>query len=223
MSIAERQQEEKAQRRRTIIDAAERVLQRKSIDDVTMSDVAKEARLSRSLLYVYFEDKDDIYMAVTRRSFRTLRQAFEAAHDNHDTGLLRIRGIGEAYIRLSHEHPVYFEAITRFEGRELDPEESESYERQCMAEGDRVFEIMCDAIQSGVEDGSIRADIGDPMQAAITLWAYTHGLIQVVANKASMLETHHGIAVGNLMEYGMDLANVALSGTSAHTEASGES
>lgn len=67
MSTAERRQEEKEQRRQDIIDAAEAVFARKSVEKATMADVAKEARLSRGLIYFYFKDKDALYLAIMYR------------------------------------------------------------------------------------------------------------------------------------------------------------
>jgi AcrR family transcriptional regulator len=96
MSIEERRREEKEQRRHSIVDAAETALKTKRVEDLTMSDVSSNARLSRSLLYVYFEDLDDIVLAVTRRGFQNLLDRFRKAVGHHDTGLMQIRAIGEA-------------------------------------------------------------------------------------------------------------------------------
>ncbi|NBB74335.1 MAG: TetR family transcriptional regulator, partial [Bacteroidetes bacterium] len=123
MSIEERQREEKEQRRQSIIDAAERVLRDKDVEALTMSDVADAARLSRSLLYVYFEDLDDIVLAVTLRGFEALHDRFVEAAAAHERGLMKIRAIGEAYVRFAHEKPVYFDLMARFEARTTDAEE----------------------------------------------------------------------------------------------------
>jgi AcrR family transcriptional regulator len=211
MSIEERQREEKEQRRQGIIDAAERVLRDKDVEALTMSDVADAARLSRSLLYVYFEDLDDIVLAVTLRGFEALHDRFVEAAAAHERGLMKIRAIGEAYVRFAHEKPVYFDLMARFEARTTDAEEAASHEAQCLAAGDRVIQVMTDTVQDGIDDGSIRPSL-DPMQTAITLWGYTHGLIQLSAHKGPMLDRRHGIAPDALVANGLDFAGVALTG-----------
>jgi AcrR family transcriptional regulator len=210
MSLEERQQEEKEERRRTIVDAAEAVLARTGRDGMTMADIADEARLSRSLLYVYFEDMDDIVLAVTLRGHRALRERFEAAAA-HDTGLMKIRAIGEAYVQFAREEPTYFDLLAQFEARTAAPDDASERERQCLAESERVMEAMTGAIQDGIDDGSIRPDL-DPVHTAVTLWGYTHGLIQLVAHKGAGLEHQYGLDPEQLVANGLDFAGVALTG-----------
>lgn len=211
MSIAERQREEKEQRRQSIIDATERVLRSSDVGALTMSNVANEARLSRSLLYVYFEDLDDIVLAVTLRGFEVLHDRFVEAAAAHDAGLGKIRAIGEAYVQFAYEEPVYFDLLARFEARTMDLEGAASHEAQCLAAGDRVIQVMTDTVQAGIDDGSIRPSL-DPMKTAITLWGYTHGLIQLSAHKGPMLDRRHGITPDALVANGLDFAGVALTG-----------
>jgi AcrR family transcriptional regulator len=211
MSIKERQREEKERRRQSIIDAAEQVLGEKPRGEVTMSDIADTARLSRSLLYVYFEDMEDIFFAVTLRGFRALRSAFEEAVAQHEVGLMKIRAIGEAYIRFAENEEVYFELVAQFESRAPASVSDGSYYTQCLSESDRVMQTMTDAIRTGIGDGSIRDDL-DPARTAVILWGYTHGLIQLRAHKGSMLGERLDVDPETLMDHALDFAGVALSG-----------
>src|SRR5690606_13062826 len=74
---ADRRQEEKDRRRAEIIDAAQDLYRELGWDAVTMDGVAKRARLSRALIYVYFKDKRDLHFAITVRALDVLRQRFE--------------------------------------------------------------------------------------------------------------------------------------------------
>ncbi len=77
--IAERRQEEKERRRAEIIDAAEAVAATVGWDAMTMDQVARKARLSRALLYVYFKDKTDLLFGLCERALATLTQRFTEA------------------------------------------------------------------------------------------------------------------------------------------------
>lgn len=213
MSIEERQKEEKEHRRRTILDAAETVLREKGRDEMTMADIAEEARLSRSLLYVYFEDMDDIVLGVTHRGFRSMRKRFEDGVAEYDTGLYQIAATGDAYVAFSEEEPMYFNLVAQFESRATDPEETTDRMRQCLREADRTLEVMAQAIQNGIDDGSIRPDL-DPMQTAVTLWGSTHGLIQLAAQKGDGLKQRHGISPEALVNDGLNFFGVGLTGDS---------
>lgn len=210
-SIEERQREEKEQRRRTILDATESVLETKDRDEMTMADIAEEARLSRSLLYVYFEDMDDIVLGVTHRAFQSMRRRFQSGVTQHDTGLRQIRAVGDAYVAFAQEEPTYFDLVAEFESRAADPEEATARMRQCLAEADRALEVMADAIQNGIDDDSIRADL-DPMQTAVTLWGCTHGLIQLAANKGTGLEQRYELSSAALVDDGLSFLGVSLAG-----------
>ena len=68
--IAERRQEEQDRRRGEIVDAAEALYAETGWDAVTMDQVARRARLSRALVYVYFKDKRDLHFALVERCTR---------------------------------------------------------------------------------------------------------------------------------------------------------
>ena len=70
--IAERRQEEKDRRRSDILDAAEAVAATIGIEALTMDQVARRARISRALLYVYFHDKSDLHFALCERALALL-------------------------------------------------------------------------------------------------------------------------------------------------------
>jgi len=53
--LTARRQEEKDRRRAEIVDAAEALYAETGWDAITMDQVARRARLSRALLYVYFK------------------------------------------------------------------------------------------------------------------------------------------------------------------------
>jgi AcrR family transcriptional regulator len=214
MSIEQRKREEKQQRRRTSVDAAEAVLKRTDRDAMTMGEIAEEARLSRSLLYVYFEDMDDIVLAVTHRALRAMRERFEAAVRSRDAGLFQIRGIGEAYVAFAREEPARFDLVAQFESRTADPEGASDRVRECLAEADAGVETMTRAIENGIDDGTIRPDL-DPIRTAVTLWGSTHGLIQLVANKGEGLEQRYGLSREALVDDGLDFLGLALAGPAA--------
>jgi len=54
--VIERREEEKERRREEILDAAELVFSEKGFDAATMDQVARKARVSRALVYVYFKE-----------------------------------------------------------------------------------------------------------------------------------------------------------------------
>src|SRR5215469_12043530 len=97
-SPADSRQEDKERRRAEILDAAEEVAGSVGWDALTMDQVARRARLSRALLYVYFKDKVDLMYGICERGLATLTQRAAAAVGRHRLGLDQIVAIGRAYI-----------------------------------------------------------------------------------------------------------------------------
>ncbi len=197
--VTERREEEKERRRLEIIEAAERLYAEKGWDAVTMDQVARTARLSRALLYVYFKDKEDLLFAITGRALEELRHRFEKVVEKHALGIDQVTAIGRAYSLFQQEKPFQFDACSRYHAHQAHA--GQPNELACTAEGDAVMAVMIAALQRGIADRSIRADVGDPMKVCFMLWAFSHGLIQIAINKSQEIASR-GVEVGELMEEG---------------------
>jgi AcrR family transcriptional regulator len=201
--IAERRVEEKERRRGEIVDAAERLYAAKGWDAVTMDQVAKGARLSRALVYVYFRDRDELLFAIGERALGMLRERFLEAVGRHSRGMDQIEAIGRAYMAYAHEFPHYFDACARFQAHAMASEPG-SNEGACGAAGDKALGVVLQAIETGLRDGSVRPDIGQPMLLAVSLWAFTHGVIQLAMAKGADL-AHFGITLPDFSNYSFGL------------------
>jgi TetR/AcrR family transcriptional regulator len=201
--IAERRGEEKERRRAEILDAAEALYAKKGWDALTVEQVARSARLSRALVYVYYRDKEELLFAIGERAMALLRDRFEEAAAGHALGLDKVEAIGRAYMGYAYEFPHYFDFCTRFQAHSVAVDPG-SHEGACRITGDEVKGVVVRAIEAGIADGSIRPDIGQPVLFAMTLWAFTHGIIQLAMAKASDL-ARFGIAVPDMSNYAFGL------------------
>jgi TetR/AcrR family transcriptional regulator len=201
--ITQRRGEEKERRRAEILDAAEALYAGKGWDALTVDQVARSARLSRALVYVYFRDKEELLFAIGERAMRLLRDRFIAAAAGHTLGMDQVEAIGRAYMGYAFEFPHYFDFCSRFQAHSasIDPG---SHEGACQVAGDEVLGAVVQPIETGLRDGSIRPDVGDPKLFAVTLWAFTHGVIQLATTKGSEL-ARFGIATADLSNYALGL------------------
>ena len=202
--IAERRLEEKERRRAEIVDAAEAAGREVGLDALTMDDVARRARLSRALLYVYFQDRSDLMFGLAERAMGMLHARFMEAAERNRNGLEQVSAMGRAYVAFSQEFPVLFDALARCEVQSTEPAESSPSEQACAAGGDRLQAALVASIESGVRDGSIRADVGSPMLMSVTLWGFMHGIIQLTTTKSYAL-THHGVSAKALIEHAISM------------------
>jgi AcrR family transcriptional regulator len=205
LGIAERKEREKEQRKNDIVDAAERVFFKNGHEETTMDDVAEEAELSKGTLYLYFKNKEDLYLAIHLRGNRIMHSLFEQAVKNEKTGIEKTRGIGRAYVEFFNKYPNYFNAMLYFESRDIDFDDQDSVATECLVEGRATLELLIESIVTGIKDGSIRPDI-DPIKTAINLWGQTTGVLQIASLKEKMvLMKNFNISAQDVIDYCFDL------------------
>ena len=201
--IAVRRGEEKERRRAEILDAAEALYIEKGWDALTVDQVARGARLSRALVYVYFRDKGELLFAIGERAMQLLRDRFIAAAADHRLGMDQVEAIGQAYMAYANEFPHYFDFCSRFHAHSVAVEPG-SHEDACRSAGDQAIGAVVQAIEAGKQDGSIRPDVGESAKLAITLWAFTHGIIQLAMAKGDDLE-RFGLTIPGFSDYAFGL------------------
>ena len=207
--IAERREEEKERRRGELLDAAESLYAKQGWETVTMDQVARTARLSRALVYVYFRDKDDLLFAIGERAMKLLYRRFAAALEIAGSGRDKVDALGRAYMGYALEFRHYFDFCTRFQGHQVDAAASPN-EDACHKAGEAVMDLVVQAIQTGVTDGSISPALAsEPRLLGMSLWAFTHGIVQIAVAKAADL-ARQGVAVPVFSDYAFELVRTLL-------------
>jgi AcrR family transcriptional regulator len=209
MGITERRQREKERRRNDIVDAAERVFFSHGWEESTMDDVAAEAELGKATLYLYFRSKEELYSAVQLRGMRIMHSMFERGVEGREAGIDRVESIGRAYIAFAYQHPRYFDAMLHFGSKAKSTEEMGECERECEELGEKTIALVAGAVQSGIDDGTIRQEL-EPLRTAFILWAQTTGMLQILSVKGAHLEGFHRITTDDLMERFFEFVELAL-------------
>lgn len=205
--LTARRLEERDRRRGEILDAAVAVASESGFDALTMEQVARRARLSRALLYVYFEDRQALHLALCERALELLIERFGAATRDAPHGLARLEAMGRTYVRYARELPVYFQALAHREARATkDPRQS----ARCDELSAVCHNGMTAAIREGIADGSLRADLGPPDAVAIALWGFMHGVIQIASTRGALLAQRNTDML-NLYDQALFLTRHALS------------
>lgn len=87
------------ERRRAILDAADRVIQRDG-PDASMLVIAAEAGISKPILYRHFGDKSGLYRALARRHVDPLIERIRAELHQHTEFEVRARATVGAYLSM---------------------------------------------------------------------------------------------------------------------------
>ena len=192
MGIEERKEREKQQRRDAILDAAERLFFSKGMENSTMDEVAREAEFSKGTIYLYFKNKEELYLGITNRGLDILKKIFKQFSDKAATGIEKVEAIGYAYLEFSQKHRDYFDSMLYYESHVLEFTDENPCASACESRGQEVLDILVQAINYGINDGSINKDL-DAQATAIVLWGQTMGVIQIVTLKREHFEEKHNV------------------------------
>jgi TetR/AcrR family transcriptional regulator len=117
MVTADRKAWEQELRKKRIVDMAEAVFFEKGFAGTTLPAIAGAAGYNKRTLYLYFKDKQDIFLAVVLRGLEGLRGSLKkslAADLPTGSGL---RKLAAAFFDFSIHHPEYLDLIMVYESR----------------------------------------------------------------------------------------------------------
>lgn len=215
MTIADRKEREREERRMQILSAAEHLFFKCSYDQVSMEQIARDAELSKGTIFFYFKNKEALYLTIVLQGIRLFHQMVsEAVEECKGPALDRLCAMGLTGIRFARQYPGYRSMILLFKsGRFILDEESggDAMIAEIIGHADALTESMEQIIRNGMEDGSIRNDM-DPVELAIIMKM----LISCVMDKSPEIEwslRKHAIDEELLISHYMDLVGSMIAGT----------
>lgn len=209
MGIKERKAREKEHRRSSILDAAERVFFSKNRGNPTMEDVAKEAELSKGALYLYFKNKEELFIGIILRAILIMRGMFESALKKKLNGLEKLNAISKAYIEFFNKYPDYFNSIMYFESKQIKGEAEDSILAVAYKESDYNIGMVREAIKEGIMDGSIKKNV-QALPTALVLWGQISGLMQLISTKGEGIHKIYNIEQNELIHTYFEMLNISL-------------
>lgn len=215
MSLQQRRERERRDRRESILDAAERTFFEKGYERTAMDEIAKAAQLSRALLYVYFKDKSAILRSITLRAGEELHRRFQAAVSTEASGRGQIAAIGQAYYLFSQQKPDYFDVLTHAASLSIDDtDELGEAQRACEA---RTMEVLVAALNTGLADGTLsRRHIAEPLETALYLWGSLHGAIMLSKQQGRGSHTTSAVRPEKLVAHTMKMLMLSLQDAAAN-------
>ena len=215
MSISDRREREKIQRRNTIVDAAEKLFFSKGFANTTMDEVAEIVELSKGTLYLYFKSKEELYGAIIQRAMDILKEMFKEAASTDGNGLTRIDAVGMTFYDFYKKYPFHFQALFHRELNNAILSKDNPQFEELMMQGEEMFQLAVDIIRDGVTDGSIRPGV-DPYKTALALDGIFTGLLRVVSLEEDHLMKYHNVSPEELIDYFFDLLGHALTSSSTY-------
>lgn len=194
--------QKKEQRRKYIVDVAEKLFFIYGYDDVSMNDISREVGLNKSIIYRYFKNKESLYFAVVLRGVVIFHELIKSKVQGGKNGIEKLEQAGRAYFEFYQKYPEYHDAYLyskskRFSFQEID------YSQQIDSLVKEITKSICDAIQEGIQDGTMRRDL-DPLPVAVFIAVTAERIVELSDNTINHLE-EQGISHEKFIDDAMDL------------------
>lgn len=134
-----------------ILDAAEKVFQRKGMDGARMQEIANEAGINKAMLHYYYRSKRFLFEAVFNKAFSLIAPEINRVI-NEDIPLFeKIKKFTYSYINFIQKHPY----LPNFIIQELNRDSDFIHVLQSK-KGFPDFRKFQDQVEQEVQDGNIR-------------------------------------------------------------------
>jgi AcrR family transcriptional regulator len=171
MGIQQRKEREKEDLRRKIITAATELFREENYAAVSMRKIAKRVEYSVGTLYLYYKDKDELFLAVQSAAFEQAFTFINALPDQDDP-LERLRELGERYVRFGMENPDLYRLMFMMEHPMAAMEEGDAWHS-----GIALHNLLTSLVKECVAAGRIVAE--DPDRLSFALWSLVHGMVSL--------------------------------------------
>lgn len=176
MKLAKRRERERAERREAILAAAQAVFATKGFAVATMDDVADEAALSKGTIYLYFKNKDDLFLAMSSRVVERIDGLMAERLAAHPIGSEALAAMLTSYARFAIDNHATFRTaiiwIAMGHAADTTTQAFTDY-RTCVRS---VQARLMEAVERGKRDGSMRPEL-EPTITAAQIWAGMLGAI----------------------------------------------
>ncbi len=163
------------------MDAAERVFSQRGVNNATMDQIAHQAELSKGTLYLYFKNKDELYLAIATRALTDLTRIWQQAADSgaYASGFELYKTLVESLLEYALEHRDRFRVALGWSASEYiladDCPGFAEYQQMIAASARCGY----DALELGKSDGSVRPDL-DTQSTSFHVWGGTGGMLMMI-------------------------------------------
>jgi len=203
MGVAERRAREKQRRRDDILDAAKKIFSAKGFHGATMEEIASGAELSPATLYLYFNNKNELYASLNVKMLAFLCIRVErVAREKGVEPIEKVRRLAQAMYDVYTFDPMIVKNVLHMQTSQDLAGVSTELMDEINAMAARALRTMADIFAEGIKAGQFRPQ--HPVALADMVWAVFTGLVLWEESKRSFapekdyLKPTLELAIGNL-------------------------
>jgi len=176
VSIAERKEREKELRREQIIEAAKQVFYKKGFSASTIEEIASAAQLSPGTLYLYFKNKDDLYVSIMLNISKAFLDKLEALYNRSDLNpFQKLQSLKEVVYSIYELDPVALRNVFALQTSEGIKNLSEEISEQIILISKNIIRTISKIFEDGIREKLFIEK--HPIALADITWSVFSGLV----------------------------------------------
>jgi TetR/AcrR family fatty acid metabolism transcriptional regulator len=167
-------------RRDQIMDTARRLFGERGTTEVSMDEIAAEAGVARSTVYVYFANRDDLLRACVQSMYDRMTDTIAVVVADDASPAERLRGLILGLLERVDESPAFFRLAMATQA--TPGEGSAAVGGALMMIGLDMIRVLEKLVLAGVAAGDSRVDL-DPERAVVLVGQQIYGALSVRAGE----------------------------------------
>lgn len=184
--MARRKKEPLSVHREKITAVASALFTEKGIAATTVDEIANKAGYSKATLYVYFENKEEIYFSLVYQHMQDLFQTIEkiTLQEIHSPEQWEERYLEVCFSiqRLCKEYPIYFEGMIGNINVDISSDETPQVYKDIYNLGLRLSGLVKKIIEKGILFDIFRPG-SNPDEIMIFFWSSISGIVRMAEHK----------------------------------------
>lgn len=184
--MARRKKEPLSVHREKITTVASALFIEKGISYTTVDEIAKKAGYSKATLYVYFENKEEIFFSLVYQHMQQLFQTIEniILQETHSPEQWKEKYLEICFSirRLCKEYPIYFEGMIGYINVDVSADETPQVYKDIYDLGLRLSDLVKTIIEQGVLFHIFKPR-SDTNKIMIFFWSSVSGIIRMAEYK----------------------------------------
>jgi AcrR family transcriptional regulator len=164
-----------------ILTTALKLMCDEGFDSLSMRKLAARLKMTASNIYNYYENKDDLYLAIQTRGFQMIVDRFESSYDSDQPSPKKLYDMMHAYLKFGIEYPDYYEIMfsrntpkyADYKGTPMEP--TAFIEKQTAL---KVSEITTRTIMD-LYEGDDAIGENEALYRTIVIWSTLHGVVNL--------------------------------------------
>jgi len=190
-----RKTKEKEFRKRMILSVAKELFFEHSYEKTSMESIAQKAGLAKGTLYLYFSNKDELYVSLLIEGLSLLKQMMVDKANQYERYEDKfVQALAIAFYEFSLHQPQYFSLMMSFNTGNL--AKIDCIKTQVTSEIDHnhneIMSFCVSVVQQGIENGIFNPE-EDPKLVVVQLWFSITGAIVMINKHIDEVETVCGV------------------------------